>query len=166
MWERHQHSIKVTRDNRLALELLRGSAVRLSHGEETAFCPSEPPSPVLMHGMPSSLQPEACAQLGQEKKFGNSRYWTAAGTTAWQGHHTLKLTCGICSRDASTHMDLQHGGAHSGVLWKTDIVEGLAEDRTIVVLIDEADLHACEANMLWDALIRKELQGENQILEL
>jgi len=76
------------------------------------------------------------------------------------------ITCGICSRDASTHMDLQHGGAHSGVLWKADIVEGLAEDRTIVVLIDEADLHACEANMLWDALIRKELQGENQILEL
>lgn len=63
MWERHQHSIKVTRDNRLALELLRGSAVRLSHGEETAFCPPEPPSPVLMHGMPSSLQPEGRSSL-------------------------------------------------------------------------------------------------------
>lgn len=57
-------------------------------------------------------------------------------------------------------MDLQHSGAHSGIFREADIVEGLAEDGPVVVLVDEVDLHAREADVVGDALVCKELGGE------
>lgn len=66
-------------------------------------------------------------------------------------------------------MDLQHGGAHGGVLQEADVVEGLAEDGPVVVLVEEADLHTREADMVGDALICKELgeeaRGELELLQ-
>lgn len=62
-------------------------------------------------------------------------------------------------------MNLEDGGAHGGVLQEADVVEGPAEHGPVVVLIDEVDFHPCEADMVRDALICKELgrtgrQGE------
>lgn len=57
-------------------------------------------------------------------------------------------------------MDLQHGGAHGGIFREADVVEGLAEDGPIVVLVEEVDLHAREADVVGDALVCKELGGE------
>lgn len=54
-------------------------------------------------------------------------------------------------------MDLEDGGAHCGVLEEADVVQGLAENWAVVVLVDEVNLHACEADMVRDALICKEL---------
>lgn len=66
---------------------------------------------------------------------------------------------GLCreSQNAPTHVDLEDGGAHGGVLKKAYIVQCLAENGAIVVLVDEVNLHTCEANMVWNALICKEL---------
>lgn len=54
-------------------------------------------------------------------------------------------------------MDLEDGGAHRGVLKEADVVQGLAENRAVVVLVDEVDLHTCEADVVRDTLICKEL---------
>lgn len=72
----------------------------------------------------------------------------------------LLTTRGICIWDAPTHVDLQHGGAHGGIFREADVVEGLAEDGPVVVLVEEVDLHARKADVVGDALVCKELGGE------
>lgn len=57
-------------------------------------------------------------------------------------------------------MDLEDGGAHGCILKEADIVQGLAEDGAVVILVDEADLHACKADVVRDALVCKELDRE------
>lgn len=59
-------------------------------------------------------------------------------------------------------MDLEDGGAHSGVLEEADVVQGLAENGAVVILVDEVDLHACKANVVRDALVCKELGREGK----
>ena len=61
------------------------------------------------------------------------------------------------NQDAPTHVDLEDGGAHGGVLEEADVVQGLAENGAVVVLVDEVNLHACEADVVRDALVCKEL---------
>lgn len=60
-------------------------------------------------------------------------------------------------QDAPTHVDLEDGGAHRGVLEEADVVQGLAKNRAVVVLIDEVNLHTREANVVWDTLVCEEL---------
>lgn len=57
-----------------------------------------------------------------------------------------------------TYQHCQHGGAHGDVLIQADVVQGLAEDRSVVILIDEGDLHLGVAHMVRDTLVGKELQ--------
>lgn len=66
------------------------------------------------------------------------------------------------SQDAPTHVDLEDGGAHGGVLEEADVVQGLAENGTVVILVDEVNLHAREADVVRDALICKELGRERK----
>lgn len=66
------------------------------------------------------------------------------------------------SQDAPTHVDLEDGGAHGGVLEEADVVQGLAENGAVVILVDEVNLHACEADVVRDALICKELGRERK----
>lgn len=61
------------------------------------------------------------------------------------------------NQDAPTHVDLEDGGAHGGVLEEADVVQGLAENGAVVVLVDEVNLHTRKANVVWDALVCKEL---------
>lgn len=58
---------------------------------------------------------------------------------------------------APTHVDLEDGGAHGGVLQEADVVEGPAEHGPVVVLVDEVDFHAREADVVRDALVCEEL---------
>lgn len=61
------------------------------------------------------------------------------------------------SRDAATHVDLEDGGAHGGVLQEADVVERLAEHGPVVVLVDQVDFHPREADVVRDALVGEEL---------
>ena len=54
-------------------------------------------------------------------------------------------------------MDLEDGGAHGGILEEADIVQGLAENGAVVILVDEVNLHTGKANMVRNALVCKEL---------
>lgn len=61
------------------------------------------------------------------------------------------------SQDAPTHVDLEDNGAHSGVLEEADIVQDLAENGAVVVLIDEVNLHTCKADVVRNTLVCEEL---------
>lgn len=63
----------------------------------------------------------------------------------------------MASVDMGTYQDCQHGGPHGDVLIQADIVEGLAEDGPVVILIDERNLHLGIAHVVGYALVGKEL---------
>ena len=60
-------------------------------------------------------------------------------------------------RRVGTHQDCQHGGPHGDVLVQADVVQWLAEDGPVVILIDEGDLHLGIAHMVRHTFIGKEL---------
>lgn len=63
----------------------------------------------------------------------------------------------VALQERGTHQDRQHRGPHGDVLVQADVVEWLAEDGPVVVLVDEGDLHLGVAHVVGHTLVGKEL---------
>lgn len=62
-----------------------------------------------------------------------------------------------------THQDCQHRGPHSDILIQADVVQRLAEDGPVVILIDEGDLHLGIAHVVRHTLVGKELGVQSRV---
>lgn len=59
-------------------------------------------------------------------------------------------------------MDLQDCDSHCDILKQADVVQDLAENGAIVILIDEVNLHTSKANVVWHALICEQLRRDRR----
>lgn len=62
----------------------------------------------------------------------------------------------------SAYQHLQNTCSYSDILKQADVVQDLAENWAIIILIDEVNLHPCKANMIWHTLICKQLSGDKR----
>lgn len=56
-----------------------------------------------------------------------------------------------------SHQDCQHRGSHGDILIQADVVQWLAEDGPVVILVDEGNLHLGIAHVVRHTLVGKEL---------
>lgn len=63
----------------------------------------------------------------------------------------------VAMQRVETHQDCNHRGPHSDILVQADVVQWLAEDGPVVILVDEGDLHLGIAHVVRHTLVGKEL---------